>query len=31
LLVVVPALQSLFLERSARPNTPAAGTSGAEG
>jgi len=31
LLVVVPALQSLFLERSARPNTPAADTSRAEG
>jgi heavy metal efflux system protein len=30
LLVVVPALQSLFLERSARPNAPAADTSRAE-
>ena len=31
LLVVVPALQSLFLERSARPNTPAADTPRAQG
>ena len=31
LLVVVPALQTFFLERSARPNTPAADTPRARG